>query len=745
MAEDNKKYEPHSFKSFLEKYYVTIPMVQRDYAQGRTSTEVNRIRNRFLDAIHACLKEAGLMKMDFVYGEKENVYSKTEVKLERIIVTPLDGQQRLTTLFLLHWYAAKRMGIPSDDKCFAFMKHFTYDIRPSSRDFCAHLLEFSPSFNSSIEKQLVDEYWFMGEWNNDPTIRSMLVMLDAIKEKFSDISDLWTLLTGEKKHIIFYFLPLEENGLSDELYIKMNSRGKKLTAFEHFKAEFEDLYERDSKEQISICHKFDVEWMDVLFPYRNKEDLVDTEFMRYFFYISHILCYQQNVKKSNDEFELINILYKDSPENRSYFEDAMDCWYDVIGDFKSIDEFFTYFLTQSEYQEGKVATYKTIDEYRNTQNFFNACIKLYQVNNNFSNGDFLFLFGILTYLMNKKKEGITEYLFKERLRILRNLIWNSSSGEIRGDAEYMQDLLSEVQELIIHGRINKKLKHGFNGIQEDEEIDKQIKKTVLKPKKLERLQRFEDHPLIYGYALGMGYEDLDLTDIFYTVFKMADIDFSKIHRAMISIGDYRQKSGNRYYMGNQNRSTWSLLLHKSRNREGFEDNTMAVLKELLNKVRDGKTLEDIISDYVEDQEKQKKYPWRYYFAKYPDMMRGSEGELKWENNDYVCTSLNKHQFNGQHWYPFLNVLYKMLAEEFELKYGKKILTLDNYGNDLVMMSPSASIRASESGFRFFSQNNEEKWNVHQDNDGIDEEDRILLAADKIRTIVEQCFISENQI
>jgi uncharacterized integral membrane protein len=167
--------------------------------------------------------------------------------------------------------------------------------------------------------------------------------------------------------------------------------------------------------------------------------------MRYFFYISHILCYEQSIKKSNDEFVLIKSLYKDSSkaeENKRFFERALDCWYSVMQEYGNIEAFFDKYLSQSKYEKKKVATYKTIPEYtfssdRETQNFFLACIKLYQVNNNFSYGDFLFLYGIITYLLNKEK--IAEKDFITRLRILRNLIWNSNSGEIRGDADYMRD------------------------------------------------------------------------------------------------------------------------------------------------------------------------------------------------------------------------------------------------------------------------------------------------------------------
>ena len=213
MATKNKKYEQHSFKSFLEKYHVVIPMVQRDYAQGRTTDDVSRVRSRFLDAIKTYLNKSEndkeVMKMDFIYGEKEDVWS-TEVanKLEKIIVTPLDGQQRLTTLYLLHWYAAKKCDVEERD--YEFLNNFTYDIRPSSRDFCTHLIQYVPDWSLPLREQLIDQNWFMGEWHNDPTIIGMLVMLDAINDNFGNIANLWDILTGEKERIVFYFLPLSE-------------------------------------------------------------------------------------------------------------------------------------------------------------------------------------------------------------------------------------------------------------------------------------------------------------------------------------------------------------------------------------------------------------------------------------------------------------------------------------------------------------------------------------------------------
>ena len=76
---------------------IEIPIIQRDYAQGRNVPEVNRIRKRFLGSLHTALTENKQLKLDFVYGDIN----------EEKVLTPLDGQQRLTTLFLLHWYIGR--------------------------------------------------------------------------------------------------------------------------------------------------------------------------------------------------------------------------------------------------------------------------------------------------------------------------------------------------------------------------------------------------------------------------------------------------------------------------------------------------------------------------------------------------------------------------------------------------------------------------------------------------------------
>ena len=86
--------EKYTLESLLEKYNVRIPQIQRDYAQGRTDKMTSRIRRNFLDTLYTAVMEKPVT-LDFVYGQIEDDGS----------LVLLDGQQRITTLFLLYWYA----------------------------------------------------------------------------------------------------------------------------------------------------------------------------------------------------------------------------------------------------------------------------------------------------------------------------------------------------------------------------------------------------------------------------------------------------------------------------------------------------------------------------------------------------------------------------------------------------------------------------------------------------------------
>ena len=287
-----------TFWNFIENNEIEIPIIQRDYAQGRIGKE--NLRKSFLKDIKDTLDdECSELKLDFVYSSEE------------FRLNPLDGQQRLTTLWLLHWYIALKAGVLNDENC-NILSRFTYETRISSREFCQSLCNakfFSKYKDGSIVAFIEKQTWFYSAWKQDPTIQSMLRMLGRNDSKNTDVFDCienvfkdtdnekfllyWNYLTEQKK-IVFSHLPLKDFGLSDDLYIKMNARGKQLTNFENFKADMIGYIENQSKfssnkdcwkqmldPEQGIPIKMDTIWINIFWDKRSKKNEVDDIYLAF--------------------------------------------------------------------------------------------------------------------------------------------------------------------------------------------------------------------------------------------------------------------------------------------------------------------------------------------------------------------------------------------------------------------------------------------------------------------------------
>lgn len=272
-----------TFGKLIERHgRVEIPVIQRDYAQGRPDQHI--VRDDFLKSLHDALclpKEDPTLPLDldFVYGSIVNGSFQ-----------PLDGQQRLTTLFLLHWYLAWVDGCSEDLRSrivTSGRSRFSYEVRPSSRDFINAFANYIPDISAwecrDIVGMITDQPWYFRSWRCDPTIRAALSMLERMHEVFQETSGLYARLIDETAPAItFQLLDLEQFDLSDDLYIKMNARGKPLTPFETFKARFERHLENQFKDAPpELCngtpladffsHRIDTRWSDFFWPFRDKK------------------------------------------------------------------------------------------------------------------------------------------------------------------------------------------------------------------------------------------------------------------------------------------------------------------------------------------------------------------------------------------------------------------------------------------------------------------------------------------
>lgn len=250
--------ENKSFADIIKDRVIRIPKIQRDYAQGRKQKDVEEIRNQFVRSLLLVVTgKRPFTQLDFVYGsDRRNAFE------------PLDGQQRLTTLFILHWMLDYNLQTENGESV------LTYETRNTSAAFCKELVKHhakdfidEADFRTEEEKRIAKEEknkpldeqdnkklktnvctpsqilkkrdWFQWGWNFDPTINSMLVMIDTINSNMDWSLDL-TECKSRLSSITFNHLDLGELGMSDELFIKMNARGKLLSDFDRLKSTIEE-------------------------------------------------------------------------------------------------------------------------------------------------------------------------------------------------------------------------------------------------------------------------------------------------------------------------------------------------------------------------------------------------------------------------------------------------------------------------------------------------------------------------
>lgn len=465
----NNKY---SFRNLLEKEIeidfensikvvfnkIEIPMIQRDYAQGRGKIEDNHLKlnetgKRFIDSVFSALKQDEFMEMDFVYGsisEQNQIYT----------FTPLDGQQRLTTLFLLYWYIGLRELQEDEHKnLIKLLKKFTYSTRTSSRRFCELLCETRLSFEKSPSQEINNLSWFFKSYKKDPTIKAMLNMLDVIDQKYS--KDLPSFRNLEK--LQFYILPLNGFSLTEDLYIKMNARGKQLTDFENFKADLTKwmksykIHKCSSPKEnceyptclpfmenvnysnrmlpyhLAISQKMDNEWTNYFWEITKTEEnkLVDPLFLRFFY--RYFL--NQFILRSKTENQLSGKLEKESDfiffeneqnyQNFEFFKNNLG-----INELKKIEKTLD---TLSEYWD------QICDSIQ--PSWYNNDEKYSFLNNKITQTQRVVMCGIILYI--EKNANFDQIKFKQWMRVVWNIVENTDISDYNSAVGVM-NLLAEL-------------------------------------------------------------------------------------------------------------------------------------------------------------------------------------------------------------------------------------------------------------------------------------------------------------
>lgn len=126
-----------TFCEIIKQNAIFIPKIQRDYVQYRKSNEANL--NGLLEKLVVALKENKEINLNFIYGycEKTKINPNTDSENMLNVFIPIDGQQRLTTLFLLHYYVFSKSHKGVDE----LKNKLIYDTRESTNEFIKLLLD----------------------------------------------------------------------------------------------------------------------------------------------------------------------------------------------------------------------------------------------------------------------------------------------------------------------------------------------------------------------------------------------------------------------------------------------------------------------------------------------------------------------------------------------------------------------------------------------------------------------------
>jgi hypothetical protein len=733
---------------------VEIPIIQRDYAQGRTDNKTNKIRKDFFDVlfdfINIKIKDPNAqIELDFIYG-----FNEGDEKVSTEFV-PIDGQQRLTTLWLLYWFVGTKENIAMKDML--FLSNFVYETRHSTTQFCKELISYSANFKySSIGKEIKDQSWYFETWDYDPSIQAMLVVLDDIENRYDQIglTNVWHYIGNNSCPFYFYKLDMKKVGLTDDLYIKMNSRGKPLTEFEYFKAGFTELI-IDANQRKRFETSIDGKWIDTIWQIVNESETVigeddialtvDNAFLNLFNFITSVIAFRKEITtiegkrytNTINSSDLLATIYTDS-NNQDFLFDTLDA---VCHQQDQNAQFWsnTFYFGQASFDTLKTRLFFQ----HNEQNLLKRCLFNFSENRGFSYPEQLLLIACLTEFKNPQRE------FTDRIRTIRNLVSNSDN-ELR--ESIIGNSFDEVEKYIINGDLN--ILKNFK----TDQIDQERQKASFLANSLEiksQLQKLEDSDILRG---SISIFPLDRkfgkrVKMFFIIFNEDDFitRFNQKSNLLLCFGDYSQDEGSlTNLMAGSKSIIRNFLTTPGFNKDHFTTRTRVALTDCLDYFNDNPTVtpDNKISNTLCFYKTNPK-DWRYYFLKYNSFRdHCNYGYYQWKDNEYCFWKMGKKQFNGYHWDPFLF--------EIQQSIQQGNLNLEPFGNKLLISQNGNSLEISSINNGFLIENSlgdsvtsnlmdDLKSNgtidntgtlvVPQNSEGLDLEDRIEILKNVLLSLV----------
>lgn len=230
--------EHYSIDQLLsEDNQIYIPDMQRDYCWALTFSELNgkSLVSNFVDDLIAQREAEEPLQMGLLYA-----YESPANHLQLC-----DGQQRLTTLFLMLGVLYKLNPSPYlkeklvlKDKL-PLVSRFQYAIRETTLTFLTAVVRnlFLDNAKVNDKPAIKQEDWYFKEYDNDPSIQNMIIAIETVFSKLEhfeleELNKLEQLLLNK---VQFLYFDMVNRTYGEEQFVVLNTTGKPLTKTENIK------------------------------------------------------------------------------------------------------------------------------------------------------------------------------------------------------------------------------------------------------------------------------------------------------------------------------------------------------------------------------------------------------------------------------------------------------------------------------------------------------------------------------
>jgi uncharacterized protein with ParB-like and HNH nuclease domain len=243
------------------------------------------------------------LKLGFIYAYHDNEYAGKFFLI--------DGQQRITTLYLLLLCLYKKAGKQTDFSNLYF-KNFQlkvdYKVREDSHDF---MVQFVKNQLSKTEIDIRETKKYYTEYDNDITIQNIITNYDCIEDLLPTDKKVLKELIGfveEFVEVNYFDTNLSQQG--EQLYLYMNSRGKDLSFHEQIKSVIiEKIKGKDIAEEAEKkknAGNLWEDWQNFFWEHRLKNENADIGFQEFLKWASIIqICTSDSEK--NLEFKEVRV------------------------------------------------------------------------------------------------------------------------------------------------------------------------------------------------------------------------------------------------------------------------------------------------------------------------------------------------------------------------------------------------------------------------------------------------------